>query len=516
MSMKIPQPDRPKVEMAERIKWEKFDVDISSRCVQCKKCIEQCSYGALGFEEDEVVYEGGCVACGRCRAVCPTQAIRITEVPSQYNPHPYFTDRVRRSISSQARTGGVLLSSCGTDISYRPIFNDLLLDAAQVTNPSIDPLREPIETRTYLGGRPGRLSVRDNDRYELAGGDGPIVELDMPLMIGHMSLGSISYNAQQAILKASRELNIIAGSGEGGLHSDFYEYSNYINSEVASGRFGVTSEYLEKVASVEIKIGQGAKPGHGGHLPGEKVTELISETRMIPEGTDALSPYPHHDIYSIEDLQQLISVLKEATNYRVPVGVKVAAVHNIAAISSGIVRAGADFITVDGFLGGTGSAPRVIRDHAGIPIEVAIATIDQRLIEEGLRNRVSLCASGSIRSSADMIKSIALGADVASVCTAALVAMGCKVCQSCHLGICAWGIATQEDELAARLDPDVGAQRLVRLFRAWKEELREMLGAMGIDSVESLVGNRDRLRYMGPNPRIADLMDVKHVGEGWG
>jgi len=243
---------------------------------------------------------------------------------------------------------------------------------------------------------------------------------------------------------------------------------------------------------------------------------MISQTRMIPEGTDALSPYPHHDIYSIEDLQQLISVLKEAVDYEVPVGVKVAAVHNIGAIASGIVRAKADFITLDGFRGGTGSAPRVIRDHAGIPIEVAISTVDQKLTEEGLRNRVTLIASGSIRSSADMIKVIALGADVVSVCTAPMIAMGCRMCQQCHMGICAWGIATQRVELSSRLNPRVAAANVVNLFRAWNEELREALGAMGIDSVESLVGNRDRLRYLGPNPRIADIIEVKHVGEGWG
>ncbi|HUV25719.1 MAG TPA: glutamate synthase-related protein, partial [Methanomassiliicoccales archaeon] len=229
-----------------------------------------------------------------------------------------------------------------------------------------------------------------------------------------------------------------------------------------------------------------------------------------------LSPYPHHDIYSIEDLQQLISVLKEATDYMTPVGVKVAAVHNIGAIASGIVRTGADFITIDGFRGGTGSAPRVIRDHAGIPIEVAIATVDQKLTEERLRNKVTLCASGSIRSSADMIKIIALGADVASVCTATMIAMGCMVCQHCHMGICAWGIATQRVELSSRLDPKIAAMNVVNLFRAWNEELREVLGAMGIDSIESLVGNRDRLRYFGPNPKIAEVMGIKHVGEGWG
>ncbi len=493
---------------------DRFLPFISEDCVRCGRCVKECSFDALVKQEGRIVANGGCVACMRCVEMCPSSAIEVRHAPPQMAPHPTFTGRVRESIIAQAGSGGVLLSSCGTDLPYDVIFDDIVLDAAQVTNPSIDPLREPIETITFVGRRSGRVRLDDGGR--LLGGSGPLVAMDMPLMLGHVSLGAVSLNAQEALFMAAEKLNVLAGSGEGGLHPDMYRYADHVNSEVASGRFGVTPEYLRRTAAVEIKIGQGAKPGHGGHLPGEKVTELISSTRMIPLGTDALSPYPHHDIYSIEDLQQLIAVLKESTEYQVPVGVKIAAVHNVGAIASGVVRAGADFITVDGFRGGTGSSPRVIRDHAGIPIEVAIAAVDRRLSQEGLRNRVTLCAGGTIRGSADMIKALALGADVAMVCTAALVAMGCRVCQSCHRGVCAWGIATQRPELTSRLDPEQGARRIVNLFHAWNEELKEVLGAMGIDSVESLVGNRDRLRYLGPNPKLAEIMGIKHIGEGWG
>jgi glutamate synthase domain-containing protein 2 len=486
-------------------------------CKRCKKCVNECSFRALEFVDGMVKPVGGCVACGRCINVCPAQAIEIHQVPSQFPPHANFNERVRRAIMSQASSGGVLLTSCGTDVPYPVMFDEMLLDAAQVTNPAIDPLREPVETMTYVGGRRGQLELNDEgDRFSMGDDPAPVVGMDMPIMIGHISLGSVSYNAQKALFMAAKELNILAGSGEGGLHKDFHPFAGNVVSEVASGRFGVTGDYLKRTAAVEIKIGQGAKPGHGGHLPGEKVSALISQTRMIPLGTDALSPYPHHDIYSIEDLQQLISLVKESTEYKVPVGVKIAAVHNVGAIASGIVRAGADFITIDGFRGGTGSTPRIIRDHVGLPIEVAISVVDQRLTKEGLRNRVTVFAGGSIRSSADMIKAIALGADAVMVCTAAMVAMGCRVCQQCHRGVCSWGIATQREELVSRLDPDVASARVVRLFSSWNEELKEVMGAMGIDSVESLVGNRDRLRYFGPNSKIAEIMGVKHVGEGWG
>jgi glutamate synthase domain-containing protein 2 len=448
---------------------------------------------------------------------CPQEAITIIDNPMAYPMHASLTPRIRRIGWEQAGTGGVMLSSCGNDLEYPSIFDDLIMDAAQVTNPAIDPLREPIETKTFFGSKPSSLEFsEDKKKISLKTKLPPNIELSIPIMVGHMSLGSISYNAQIALFKAATAIGTLVGTGEGGLHPDFYKYGKVINSEVASGRFGINPPYLKKVSALEIKIGQGAKPGHGGHLPGEKTSQLISETRMIPKGTDALSPYPHHDIYSIEDLQQLIYALKEASRYKVPVGVKIAAVHNSAAIASGIVRAGADFITLDGFRGGSGATPRIIRDHAGIPIEIAIATVDQRLREEGIRHKATLCAGGSIRYAADLVKALALGADVAMVCTPVLIAMGCRVCQQCHRGTCAWGIATQNPAYSQRLDIDIAAQRVINLFFAWNEELREITGAMGIDAVESFVGNRDRLRYVGPNPRIAEILGVKHVGEAWG
>jgi len=197
---------------------------------------------------------------------------------------------------------------------------------------------------------------------------------------------------------------------------------------------------------------------------------------MIPRGTDAISPAPHHDIYSIEDLLQLVFALKEATNYQKPVGVKVSAVHNVAPIASGIVRAGADFVTIDGLRGGTGAAPQAIRDNVGIPIELALASVDTRLREEGIRHNASIIAAGSIRSSSDVIKALALGADAVYIGTAALVSMGCHLCQKCYTGKCNWGIATQDPYLTKRLNPQIGTRRLVNLLRGWSLEIKEMLG----------------------------------------
>ena len=205
--------------------------------------------------------------------------------------------------------------------------------------------------------------------------------------------------------------------------------------------------------------------------------------------------------------------LKEATEYKKPVIVKVAAVHNIAAIASGIARSGADIIAIDGFRGGTGAAPTRIRDTVGIPIELALAAVDQRLRDEGIRNRVSLIVSGSIRSSADVVKAVALGADACCIGTAALLALGCHLCRTCQTGKCCWGIATQDPELVRRLDIEDGSRRLVNLLTAWKHEIKEMMGGMGINSIEALKGNRLMLRGVGMTDRELAILGISHAGE---
>ena len=192
---------------------------------------------------------------------------------------------------------------------------------------------------------------------------------------------------------------------------------------------------------------------------------------------------------------------------------KLAAVRNAAASASGIARSGADVIAIDGYRGGTGAAPTRIRDNVGIPIEMALAQIDSRLREEGIRDNVSLVVGGSVRSSADVVKAIALGADACYVGTAALLALGCHLCRSCHTGKCNWGIATQRPDLVKRLNPDLGYKRLVNLVTAWKHEIEEMMGGMGINSLEALKGNRLMLRGIGLTDTELRLLGVRYAGE---
>lgn len=484
------------------------------KCIKCRACERQCSNEVHYYDSDYdkmLANEANCVDCQRCVCICPTGALKIRKNENEFNESVNYTQQVMIENYRQAESGGVLLSSMGTPKDYPVYWDKMLINASQVTNPSIDPLREPMETKVFLGKKPSAIEKNPDGsiKTELP----PHLELNVPIMFSAMSYGSISKNAHESLARAAEELGTYYNTGEGGLHKDFYRYGANTIVQVASGRFGVFKGYLDAGASIEIKMGQGAKPGIGGHLPGAKIREDVSKTRMIPMGTDAISPAPHHDIYSIEDLRQLIFSLKEATDYSKPVIVKIAAVHNVAAIASGIARSGADIIAIDGFRGGTGAAPTRIRDNVGIPIELALASVDQRLRDEGIRNEVSIVVGGSVRSSSDAVKAFALGADAIYIGTPALLALGCHLCRSCHSGKCNWGIATQRPDLVKRLNPDLGYKRLVNLVRAWDHEIKEMMGGMGINSIEALKGNRLMLRGIGLTQKELDILGIQHAGE---
>ncbi len=485
------------------------------RCIQCQVCVNQCTFDVHYYDsEDNEVRsrEGNCVGCHRCVVFCPTQALTIRRNPLDYRENYNWRPEIIEDIIKQAETGGMLLTGMGNDKSYRVYWDHLVLNASQVTNPSIDPLREPMELTTYLGHKPDKVELEPGSSSNLKTELAPQIRLEIPVMFAAMSYGAVSLNVQESLARAATEMGTLWNTGEGGLHSKLYKYGNNTVVQVASGRFGVHPEYLNAGRMVEIKIGQGAKPGIGGHLPGEKVSFEVSMTRMIPQGTDALSPAPQHDIYSIEDLAQLVYALKEATDYTKPVSVKIAAVHNAAAIASGMVRAGADVIVLDGLRGATGAAPKVIRDNVGIPIEMALASVDSRLRQEGIRNQASIVVSGGIRSSGDVAKAIALGADAVYIGTAALVALGCTICQQCHTGKCAWGICTSDSFLSKRINPDIGARRLANLLHGWSLELKDMLGGMGINALESLRGNRLALRGVGLTDTELEILGVRMAG----
>ena len=326
---------------------------------------------------------------------------------------------------------------------------------------------------------------------------------DYPIVISSMSFGSQGEVAYRAYAEAAKRANIIAMNGEGGEIQDMYgKYPLWRGQQVASGRFGVTSEMLNSSYLVEIKIGQGAKPGEGGHLPAKKVTEKVAQARNATPGTDLISPSNNHDLYSIEDLAELIDELKTA-NPDVRVSVKVPVVPNIGTIGVGIAKAGADMITLSGFEGGTGAArPHALR-HVGLPSDIGTRAVHLALMEAGIRNRVEIWADGGYRHAHDIVKLHCLGANRVGFGTLAMVSLGCTICRGCQLDTCHVGIATQiEDKEEADLkglkkftpqEFEEASENCARFFEAMGEEVRDLTAELGYERTQDLVGRSDLL-----------------------
>jgi len=340
----------------------------------------------------------------------------------------------------------------------------------------------------------------------------PLV-LSSPMYLGDMSFGALSGVPNAAIAKAADLTGIMAGTGEGGLLKEVAECSR-ITVQWASARFGVDADSLSKGQAVVIKIGQGAKPGIGGHLPGVKVTTPISETRRIPVGTDAISPAPHHDIYSIEDLGQRILGLKEATGK--PVFVKVGATNYIPYIASGVARMGAAGIIIDGAGAGTGAAPSIVKNNVGVPIELAVASVDSILRREGLRDNFTVIAAGRVSTPEDSLKLIALGADITSVGTGALLAIGCLMVHKCHLGFCPAILTNKISDSPVRtLSFDQSVTWLANMVRGWTEEMKLIMELVGVSNLAELRSRRDLLFHNGSlNSETLKILGVETRQQG--
>ncbi|MCG2864024.1 MAG: glutamate synthase-related protein, partial [Vulcanisaeta sp.] len=332
------------------------------------------------------------------------------------------------------------------------------------------------------------------------------IEVAAPIYLADMSFGALSGIPNVVEAELADELGLLSGTGEGGLHPEVARHRR-IFVQWASARFGVDITTLMSGMGIVIKIGQGAKPGIGGHLPGNKVTSVISMVRRIPVGIDALSPAPHHDIYSIEDLKQRIEALKEATGK--PVLVKVAATNYIPYIASGIARMGADGIIIDGHGAGTGATPLVVRDNIGIPIELAIASVDQILRREGIRDRVTLIAAGRVSNADDAAKLIALGADAVSLGTALLISMGCVMARTCHRGNCPAGITSRLVDGTKVVDYELAKNGARNFLNSFIRELGLILDHLGINDVKKLVGRRDLLRGRCITEELASILGIK-------
>ena len=307
-----------------------------------------------------------------------------------------------------------------------------------------------------------------------------------------MSIGALSPEAHEALAIAMNRLGGFSNSGEGG--EDERRFGTVKNSrikQIASGRFGVTPHYLVNADVLQIKVAQGAKPGEGGQLPGDKVTPLIAKLRFSVPGVTLISPPPHHDIYSIEDLAQLIFDLKQV-NPKAVISVKLVSGPGVGTIASGVAKAYADFITISGYDGGTGASPLTSVKYAGCPWELGLAEAHQSLVENGLRHKVRLQVDGGLKTGADIVKAAILGAESFGFGTAPMVTLGCKFLRICHLNNCATGVATQDDVLREQFFKGLPEQ-VMNYFKFVAQDVREILAQLGVESLTAIIGRVDLL-----------------------
>lgn len=364
----------------------------------------------------------------------------------------------------------------------------------------------PVSLRHILSLQESQSPVKPEDV------DISIKGYDMPVLISAMSFGSQGELAYRSYAEAAHRLNIICVNGEGGeIHDLLGKNPRNRGQQVASGRFGVNIAFLNAADYIEIKIGQGAKPGEGGHLPGFKVTEQIAAVRSTTPGVGLISPSNNHDLYSIEDLAQLIDELKTA-NPNAKVSVKLPVVPGIGIIAVGVAKAGADIITITGYTGGTGAARAHALRHVGFPAEIGVWLAHRHLIESGLRDDVELWVDGGMKSGRDVIKMMCLGANRVGFGTLAMVAVGCTICRGCHEGTCHVGITThvktkeeaeKRDFKAFRPFEERGSSdSIVTMFNALADDIRKWAAHMGITNLQEIVGRADLLHQASHHDRI--------------
>ncbi len=406
----------------------------------------------------------------------------------------FYNYRVHGELHAHEARNIALLQAAVSSASYRGYKN-----YSQHVNAGM-----PINLRDLLDFIPNRIPI-SLDEVE------SVTDIRKRFVAPAMSMGALSPEAHETLAVAMNRMGASSNSGEGGeAHERFLPRANGDNAnsaikQVASGRFGVTAEYLNHCREIQIKVAQGAKPGEGGQLPAFKVTELIAELRHATVGVSLISPPPHHDIYSIEDLTQLIYDLKQI-NPDAIVSVKLVSQSGIGTIASGVVKAMADKIVISGHAGGTGASPQSSIKYAGAPFEMGLAEAQQVLMLNRLRHRVVLQTDGGIRTGRDVVIAAMLGAEEYAVGTLALIALGCLLVRQCHSNTCPVGICTQDEELRKKFEGNV--ERVINLFTFMAEEVREILARLGVRRLEEVIGRPELLHQVNHGGEDLDTIDL--------
>jgi glutamate synthase domain-containing protein 2/ferredoxin len=501
------QSDWPQTEVSREIRpapdryrnaLGKYKIDRLARCASCGRCVEVCQYGVHVKPEgyaftlrplDHLCIGPECAETEQsCVAQCPQKALSMRRNPSaDCMGDPRWSSDLILATWHQAATGHAA-----------PPHLESRLGAS---GGGFDSLRFKFEAQGFEEPAPVPAAEIDTGLDLNHRGDGrPQVHIDLPVYGGGMSFGSVSIHTILAKARAATAWNSLTCTGEGGYHDRLRPYDDHVITQVATGLFGVREETIQRVRMVEFKYAQGAKPGLGGHLLGDKNTPPVARMREAVAGNALFSPFPFHSVYSVEDHKKHVDWIKEV-NPTCLVSVKVSTPTDVDMVAVGSYCAGAHIIHLDGSYGGTGAAPDIAKKNIAMPIEYAIPKVHKFLAAEGIRDQVTLIASGGIRTAYDALKAIALGADGVVIGTPELVALGCVRCSCCESGRgCPRGIATTDPELMMQMSLEWATQRLVNLLNAWREQMVAVLARLGMKSVRELRGRSDVLCYVSDEP----------------